>query len=476
MTENQPRLPAIGAAMLVLLASQLASIYLQLSIFNYIAMCCVFVIGLLARRLVKIREFYLIAVGGILAVVAWVTSQHAVEWMIEGLSRSAYLASFILLMALLREGALTSRSVVDLGRYLTFQPPKRRFVAVFSGAHMLSAMINLGALPLFAPIIQRGVRADLPATAPLDEVAQIRERRQLTATLRGFSWFLIWAPTAVTQAIMPTLMDGIQALRLMGIGLCIALIMMLLGWCEDWLRWRKTGHRIRQQGMLGTIETPNFPRNSARNFALVCALLFVLSVGFYNGFGVSIVSGVMLAAPIVVLVWVVVQQPSGSKLSGTATRFDQITHSAMPGYVREMLFVACAGFIGTIGAKLVPIAEFAQAIGLATAPGWSVLFTLSMSVWVFGQVGFSPITMAVFLSSVVAQIPVLPVDITHAALAIAAGTAICTTGAPFSAGALMLSRATGYSPFTLTWRWNGLFTFLSMIVLTLIYVWLEPGQ
>ncbi|MEP1209444.1 MAG: hypothetical protein ABJM29_02130 [Rhizobiaceae bacterium] len=465
----------IGAAMFVLVVCELVALYLQINTFKFAAIACVFVIAAPAWRLFRVREIYLVAISIALAVLATFTSADALDWMIEGLSRSAYLASFILLMALLREGALTSKSVVDLGRFLTFQPPQRRFVAVFGGAHMLSVMINLGALSLLAPIIQRGVRADLPAGAPLDEVAQIRERRQLMATLRGFSWFLIWAPTAVTQAVMPTLMEGIDALRLMGIGLCVAAIMLLLGWCEDWLRWRRTGQRIRQQGLLGAVQTPKFPRRAARNFALVCALLFSLSVAFFSFAGVTIVSGAMLAAPIVVLIWVIIQQSPDNRKSGTSGRFDEIIFTAMPGYVREMVFVACAGFIGTLGAKLVPIAEIAHAIGLATAPGWSVLLGLSLIVWFFGQVGLSPITMAVFLGSIVAQIPVLPVDITHAALAIAAGTAICTSGAPFSAGALMLSRATGYSPMTLTWRWNGPFTLMSIVTLTLIYMVLEPG-
>lgn len=462
--------------MFLLVVSELAAIYLQLSAAKLVAMTCVFIIPLLAWRMLKSREMYLIGVSCLLSLLALATSSEALDWMLEGLSRSAYLASFILLMALLREGALTSKSVINLGRFLTLQPPQRRFVAVFGGTHMLSVMINLGALSLIAPIIQRGVRADLPAGEPLNEVAKIRERRQIVASLRGFSWFLIWAPTAVTQAVMPTLMEGIEALRLLGLGLCIALLMLFLGWCEDWLRWRNTGRRIRQQGLLGTQSTPQFPLRSARNFGLVCALLFGVSVASYEFAGVTIVSGAMLAAPIVVMVWLLVQQPSDRRLIGTVGRLDEITNTAMPGYVREMFFVACAGFIGTMGAYLVPIEQIAQVIGLEHAPGWSILLGISMTVWCFGQVGLSPITMAVFLGSLVAQVSVLPVEMTHAALAIAAGTAICTTGAPFSAGALMLSRATGYSPMTLTWRWNGLFTFLSISLLTLIYMYLEPGR
>ena len=462
--------------MFVLLLSELVSIYLDIELFKAIAIAAVFAIAVLSWRSIKTRELYLFAISCLLVLAALNSSADATDWMIEGLSRSAYLASFILLMALLREGALTSQSVVKLGRYLTFQPPQRRFAAIFSGTHVLSVMINLGALSLFAPIIQRGVRADLPPDTPLDEVAKIREQRQLTACLRGFSWFLIWAPTAVTQAVMPTLMEGIDALKLMGLGLQLAVIMMVLAWCEDWVRWRRTGLRIRAQGMIAKLATPQFPRKAMRNFALVCALLFALSLSFMALAGVTIVSGVMLAAPIVVLVWVLVQHRSGNQANTAAGQFDHIIFTALPGYVREMVFVACAGFIGTVGAKLVPVEQIAQSVGLASMPGWSVLMMLSVSVWVTGQIGLSPITMAVFLGSIVAEISLLPVDITHAALAIAAGTAVCTTGAPFSAGVLMLSRATGYAPLTLSWRWNGVFTLLSMVVLLGVYMWLEPGQ
>lgn len=181
----------------------------------------------------------------------------------------------------------------------------------------------------------------------------------------------------------------------------------------------------------------------------------------------------MLSAPVIVCVWVFVQQPAGHRLFSTTQRIDYIGLSAMPGYVREVVFIACAGFIGTVGAKLVPVDNIAMAIGLQSMPGWVVLWALSVSVWLLGQVGLSPITMAIFLASVVSQINNLPADMTHAALAIATGTAICTAGAPFSSGAVMLARATGYSTVTLTWRWNGAYTLVAMTVLAIFYIVLE---
>src|SRR3546814_20169950 len=70
----------------------------------------------------------------------------------------------------------------------------------------------------------------------LDEIGLVRERRQLSALLRGFAWFLVWAPTAVTQAILPTLIPGVDPGRLMVTGLCVALLLPAVRWGEGALR------------------------------------------------------------------------------------------------------------------------------------------------------------------------------------------------------------------------------------------------
>ncbi len=467
----------IGWLLFILIMSELASIYLNVEPARYITIACVLILPILGWRQLKIREFYLISICFLLAGAALVWFPSATDWMLEGLTRSAYLASFILLMALLREGALTSPSIVALGEYLTQQPPARRFVAVFSGGHFLSVMINLGSLSLFAPIIQRGVRARLAPGEEVDEIGLIRERRQISAAIRGFSWFLVWAPTAVTQAVMPTLMSGIDALYLISLGLCLVLVMLIVSWVEDTIRWWSFSRSRRESGIALMRQELPFPLVAFRNFATISFLLFGSSVLSSKWADVTIVSGVMLASPIIVVLWIAAQYEAGAQTSSrskaSVNRLNEITFTAMPGYFREAVFISCAGFIGTMGAHLVPVEQLAQVLDIAAAPGWLVLWCLTISVWLFGQLGLSPITMAVFLGSIVAKIPVLPVDITHAALAIAAGTAVCSTGAPFSAGAIMLSRATGYSAFTLTWRWNGTYTIAAIAVLALVYLGLE---
>ncbi len=462
----------LGWLLLVLVAAELFYLYTGIKSVGFVSDFLVLSLFVLAWRAMRLREIYLLVICLILFGLAWSSGKPIVTITLEGLERSAYLASFILLMALLREGALTSPSVLEFGTYLTRQPSSRRFVTLFAGGHFFAVLINLGALSLLAPIIQRGVRSNIPQGEPLDEISEVRERRQLCATLRGFSWFLVWAPTAVTQAVMPTLMSGIDATRLMVTGLGLALIMFAVSWTEDLLRWRGFARRLREQGRLPLAVATQIPKNAAWHLGLVCLTLFGLSIGFMKLAGVTIVTGVMLTAPIVVFSWIYLQQSAATpqkRRAIVAQRLDHITFTSMPGYVREAMFIACAGFIGTLAARLVPAADVADMIGLANLQGWVVLSALTVTVWVFGQVGLSPITMAVFLGSLVAELPDLPVDMTHAALAIAAGTAVCTTGAPFASGALMLSRATGYSAFTLTWRWNGVYTLASMAVLGIYY-------
>lgn len=428
---------------------------------------------LFAWRSLAWREAYLLGVCALLILLVWAFERPLGPVLVEGLDRAAYLTSFILLMALLREGAVKSSAVLRVGTYLTRQPPGRRFFTIFSGTHLFAVLINLGALSLFAPIIQRGTRHGLPPGAPLDDISQVRERRQLSAALRGFSWFLLWAPTSVTQAVMPTLLSGIDAARLMGTGFALASVMFAVSWLEDRLRWRGLRKRLQAEGRLPRPVAGPFPRLSALHLAAVCGVLFGLTLAFSRLGQVTVVTGVMLSAPIVVGLWILVQQGRAGgqgRIKATMARLREIAFGSMPGYGREAIFLACAGFIGTLTASLVLAAEAAALLHLADWPAWLVLWVLSVSVWVFGQVGLSPITMAVFLGSVVADLPNLPVDMTLAALAIAAGTGLCTLGAPFSSGAIMLARASGYSASTLTWRWNGLHSLVVMAVLAVVYV------
>jgi len=461
----------MGVLMIVQMASQLVYLYLGTALAGWISIALVLVMPVLGWRSLKMREFYLLAVCFGLLVPIAAGRSDAADIVHTGLDRAAYLASFILLMGFLRDGAVTSPSILAFGRYITRQPPKRRFAAIFSGSHFLSVMINLGSMSLLAPIIQRGIRGDDREFADLDNIQRVREQRQLSAALRGFGWFLVWAPTSITQAVLPTLIPGVDPFRLIGLGLMITAIMLALGWLEDTFRWLPLRRRLAAAGMSPPVEKSSAPWAAIGKLAIVCGSLFALTFLFLRLASVTVVTGVMLAAPIVVIVWIRQQQSAaGADESAFGRRMEVSAFVNMPGFVREAIFIASAGFIGTLAAALVPAEEFAAAIELGSLPDWIVLAALSFSVLAAAQIGMSPITMAVFLGSVYSHLPFSPVEPTLAALAIAAGTAIASTGAPFASAVVMLARVSGHDGTTLTWRWNGVFTVLSMGLLVLIYM------
>jgi hypothetical protein len=294
----------------------------------------------------------------------------------------------------------------------------------------------------------------------------------LTALLRGFAWFLVWAPTAVTQAILPTLIPGVDPARLLVTGLVLAVLMLAVSWAEDALRWWPLRRRLRSSGRLPQRQKLPFPRAALLRLGTVSALLFGLTLLFTLWGQVLLVAGVMLAAPIVLLAWVFSQQASGllkERLAGTLRRLGEVSATGLPSFQREAVALAAAGFIGTVAAALVPAEQVAAALTVDEMPGWVFLSLLSLAVWAGGLVALSPITTAVFLGSLITELGKLPVDPTSAVLAIAAGTALCTVGAPFASGTLMLARASGYSGVELTWKWNLPYTLVTMAVLAAVY-------
>ena len=153
----------------LLIVFSLTAIFGRIDWADQAACLLVLALPVLAFAQLRVREAYLLIICVALTATAYWLGHDLAGLIWMGLSQSAYLASFILLVALLREAAVSSKSVVAIGHFLTRQPPHRRFTAIFSGAHALAVMINLGALSLLAPIIQKGME-DAIFSNPLPQV------------------------------------------------------------------------------------------------------------------------------------------------------------------------------------------------------------------------------------------------------------------------------------------------------------------
>lgn len=418
-----------------------------------------------ARRL-GLREAYLLVVSGALTWVLWHWHPRPAEIAGLALDQAAFLMAFILLISLVQEGARTSPAVAACGNYLARQPGSRRFLALFVGADLMSPVFNLGTVSLIAPLVRRAAEE-----APDDPLTPVRERRQLSAILRGFAWSVVWSPTAVAPLAVMQLIDGIDRGRWIALGGVLAAAMLAVGWVEDRWRWR---HLTARALGLPPPAAPPFPGAAFLGFAGICVAFAGITGAVMAMTGQRVPPSLMAAAPILLIGWIAVQQNRGPVLAPMLRQLGQVMHVSLPLSAPAAVTLACSGYVGRAAAEIVPAAVLADLAGLDAMPGWLFLLGVAVGVAALSQLALSPIMMAVFFGSLLGALPSLPASPTLTALAISTGWALSMTCSPFASAVILLTRVTGHPGTRLTWRWNTAFTALSILTLAAAF-WLLTG-
>jgi hypothetical protein len=400
-----------------------------------------------------LREWSLLGFAGALSVGLMLRAGGTGD-VIFALGRGAYFAGFILMMMLLREAAVTSKSVLTVGGWLTQQPPGRRYLANWVGGHLAGILMNFGAVSLLAPLVQRGVRAAPIETEAEERRARIRERRQLSALIRGFAPVITWAPTTLTQVIILGSVPGLDPVLASLYGLGLGSIMLVIGWTEDKLRWGRPRVSLEDPGP--------FPRRAALDLVVVYMLLIAGSSAVLVAADVSLPKALMTVAPLMLLGWVLRQNQG--HVRPTANRLGEILHLAVPRLARDAYLLGAAGFIGICAARLAPTDLIAHWIEEWALPSWLLIALIPVVITLAGQIALSPMMMVVFIASVLAALPELPAAPEHIGIALAAGWMLSLTASPNATGALLISGATGIAPTTITWRWNGVYSLTALAV------------
>ncbi|WP_118138661.1 hypothetical protein [Oceanicella sp. SM1341] len=419
-----------------------------------------------------LREAYLLSLCALLTVLIVFRADDPVAAVLSALDQAAFLMAFVLLLGLIQEAALTSPTVAACGRYLTRQPTGRRFLALYAGSNVMAVLFNLGTVSLIAPLIRRGVEE----VAPGDPFNPVRERRQLSAMLRGFAWSVVWSPTAVAPLALMTLIPGIDRGRWIVLGLVISTLMMFVGWAEDQARWHRTQVRARGRGPAIT-QAPPFPVRDFAVFAGICAILFGLSFFFAWLTDTSVIFGLMITAPVLMVGWILAQNggTGAQARERTSARVATILGPGFAAAAPVAVTLASSGYLGRAAAVLIPAQDLAEALGLGALPGWVFLTGCALAVVALSQLALSPIMMAVFFGSLLGALPVLPADPTLTALALSCGWSLAMTSSPFATVVLLSAKATGQTGRTMTWAWNGTFTIVSVVVLAAIFFALTGG-
>ncbi len=337
--------------------------------------CLVLCIAI-GQRQIGWRERGLLAAALSVTAVALATLPAPAVLVEQSLQRAVFLAAFMILIALLRVGAGGSSAVLALGDYLTRQPPGRRYLAIHTGSHAMGVLLNFGTLSLFGPLIVRGVEAtrkDEPAAAA------VREQRQLSALMRGFSWVIAWSPTAVAQALIPVAVIGADPLALAGMGAAVAAAMLPLGWLNDRIVGRRARRRLAREGKLPTGLRREFPRAAAVRFSLVCLTLIGGCALVVLASGVTVIVALMPMAPLVTLAWLRVQARAARRAGkdpdeggSFAARVRELATVSIPHSMPEALTLATGGYCGLMLAGLLEPARVGAWLHLDRLPAEAI--------------------------------------------------------------------------------------------------------
>lgn len=426
---------------------------------EFAAIVCYFVFALTAQRYFGLRERLLLAFAVVLTVGATIFHDSWTGLVERALDQATFLGAFMILLAMLREGAITSPSVLALGRYLTRQPPGRRYVAISIGGQFLGVVLNFGALSLLGPLIQRGARA---GGEVVPEVAAARERRQLSALARGFSWIIAWSPTSIAQALVIRLVTGAEHGRVIAMGVAISVFVLAAGWLED----RMVGVRIRARlsaaGQLPQTHAVPFPTADFGRFACVCLGLAGLSAAVMLATGSGVIPALMIAAPVVTSTWIWLQIRAVPDFRAQgARRTREIVLGSIPASCPEAMTLSIAGYAAIVATGVIDARTTAEMLGLTEVAPLAIYIAIVVIVPVLSNCALPPMFSATFLGSFLSATPDLGTDPDLVALSLIIGWALNLTASPFSATALVLGRVTGIPGTTLSWRWNGMFTALA---------------
>ena len=430
---------------------------------------------LVGQTLISRRERILASVAVGLAILGAVALPNPGAVMWAGIQQSFFLAAFMVLIGIMREPASTSIAVDQLGRYLTRQPPTRRYGAIAIGSAVMAALANVGALALLAPLIQAGVNAAREA-GDTPEISAIKERRQYTATLRGFAIVVLFSPTTVTQALLGNLFPGAAHASIMLVGFVLAMIWLSAGWAEDQLEGR-----LIRRGLVGTGTLPQrrpplpLPRTALRDLSLVVAALVAAAGILAPLLHIEVVPALMLTSPLLTLVWITTQNahlPPRERSAVVRARMGRIVTRAIPRSAPEAVTLAAAGFIGTMLGALMPTDALAWSLGLGPLGKIFIIAAIPALVILAAQIALTPIVVAVCLAASYQALGALPISPLAMVLSLSVGWAMSLTASQYTAAPLILSRLTGISTFRLSWEWNWIYNLMiytaSVLVIGLV--------
>lgn len=407
-------------------------------------------IGLLTPGLPRAGKVFVGTALGLM-LLTWLTAKEPWPVIYTALTRGAAFAGLMIALGLMREGAANSPLVRACGTHMIAQPPKLRYAALAIGAHLFGLILNLGALVMLSTMIMRAS----PGTADAG-LTELRRRRALTATLRGFGTCSTWSPMAVTPTVVLSTLPMLKWGDIVPYSLTLMAMFLVIGWIFDGF---ETRHLVR--ALQGAPREPAPVGGWGKQLRLVAlvGLILALVIGAEYALHANVATAVMLITPPVGVVWMIMQSRHRRGPQVLGMRLRRLVLQRLPRESLETVMFATSGMIGIMLAAIIE-------------PAWIVALTRSIPpqivpVLVFwavvgtGQFGVSPVVSVVVIGGALGAPGVVNVSPYALAAALTAGWSLCVAWSPFTGSVMTVARIGGVTPNIVSRGWNGRYSLAS---------------
>ncbi len=398
------------------------------------------------------RMFVIIAIG---LVIAAVLTRPNWEAMLEAALRTGgFIAAFFTALTCLRYASATSPAIAVCGRFLAEQAPGRRYLALTVGGHLFGLVLNYGAISLLGSLAEVHARRE-----PNIEIRNLRIRRMLLAVQRGFVSTLAWSPLAFSSAISTALIPGAAWADAAAPCFVSALLIAGIGWALDTIfkpRLVNPPPRVKPTGSWTSLVP-----------MLTLLVILVVSVGgLHIATGIRAVGVVMLIVPMIALIWLAMQERRHAVPTPLIRHIANYT-SELAGYRSELVLLIMAGFIGTLGSRLLLPLVAQSGLDPAALPTWLILVSLVWLIPLTGLIGMNPILSVSLIAPLIPPADTLGVAPSSIIAAITAGWALGGASSPYTATTLLIGAFAQVSAWRVGLRWNGLYTLICGLALSI---------
>ncbi len=374
---------------------------------------------------------------------------------LAGLERMVFLGALLTALGFMRVVATHDRHFARAGRYLAAQPPARRYVSMYFGGHLFTTLLNMGGLGLLVETVNTALEARRDSMSPL--VFQLRQRRIVSAIMRGFSTIAFWTPFGIALNSLLLVFPDLHWIDVAPFGLLFVSIALIFGWSLDSLerRQRPLHPRPRMD-----------PPGQNDQWSTLLVVVHILGLGTLILtldilLPVSFQCVLLFVVPTYALLWITGLYGH----AGPATLRTEFIERA-PGFVTEIGVFSMAGLLGPMIAALIPETAMNPVFSVVGAQPIALALALLWTTVLFSVLGIHPIISVVVLGELVVRNG--GISELAATLALLAGWAGAVTLAPFGTTAMFIGRLVNQGVWRVTWGWNGLYGFGVMILFSLL--------